>query len=143
VTSNEEVMHRTPICRRLPVAGALAALAFLAALAHAAPPPAPASAGPSPAPGLPAALDPQAAVPALVYRSSLADHRRLGNDAPVPWPEAIATVGRIGGWRAYLREASEPAPEMAPAPASRPASAAAPPSVPVPQRPAPADHHKH
>jgi hypothetical protein len=97
-------------------------------------------------------LDPAASVPALVYRSSLStDYRRLRADPAVPWREANDTVGRIGGWRAYLREASQPEPTAAPSapvppvPPSRPASAAAPAPVPEPftPRPAPADHSKH
>ena len=64
-------------------------------------------------------LNPQARVPAAAYVSPLAGYRRLGEDKPVPWKEANETVNRIGGWRAYAREAQQPAP---PAPA-RPASA--------------------
>ena len=75
-------------------------------------------------------LDANASVPPLVYRSTLSTYRRLGDDKPVPWREANETVTRIGGWRAYAREASQPAatdaaPPVAtgsPAPAS-PASA--------------------
>ena len=64
-------------------------------------------------------LNPQARVPAAVYVSPLAGYRRLGEDKPVPWKEANETVNRIGGWRAYAREAQQP---EAAAPA-RPASA--------------------
>ena len=64
-------------------------------------------------------LNPQARVPPTVYVSPLAGYRRLGEDRPVPWKEANETVNRIGGWRAYAREAQQPDP---PAPA-RPASA--------------------
>lgn len=55
-------------------------------------------------------LDPRASVPAPVYRSSLAAHRRAGEDKPVTWREANDTVTRIGGWRAYTREAQQPEP---------------------------------
>lgn len=55
-------------------------------------------------------LDPQARVPAATYRSPLAGYRRLGDDVRVPWREANETVNRIGGWRAYAREAHQPDP---------------------------------
>lgn len=70
-------------------------------------------------------LDPQARVPAVTHPSSLAGYRRLGDDRRIPWKEANETVNRIGGWRAYTREAqqpepaaSTPVPRGAPAPAS-------------------------
>lgn len=53
-------------------------------------------------------LDPQARVPAVTYQSPLANYRRLGEDTRVPWREANETVNRIGGWRAYAREAQQP-----------------------------------
>ena len=127
-------MHSTPLGRLLlPV---LLAASAGSALAQAASRPAP-MADP---------LDPAASVPALVYRSSLStDYRRLRADPAVPWREANDTVGRIGGWRAYLREASQPEPAAVPSPPARRASAAAPPPVPMPfpMRSAPADHSKH
>ena len=67
------------------------------------PPPAPRPADP---------LDAQASVPAPVYRSSLRDPRRppqpVDARPPIPWREANDTVARIGGWRAYAREAQLP-----------------------------------
>ena len=70
-------------------------------------------------------LDAQASVPASGYRSPLAQYRRLGDDPPVAWREANDTVTRIGGWRAYAREAQQPdaAPAAKPvenAPAAKP-----------------------
>ena len=53
-------------------------------------------------------LDPQARVPDVTYQSPLANYRRLGEDKLVPWSEANETVNRIGGWRAYAREAQQP-----------------------------------
>lgn len=68
---------------------------------------APASAPPQPRfPADP--LDAKAEVPQFIYRSSLATYRRLGEDESVPWREANGRVGRIGGWRAYAREANAP-----------------------------------
>jgi hypothetical protein len=64
-------------------------------------------------------LDPQARVPAATYISPLSTYRRLSEDKPLPWKEANETVNRIGGWRAYAREAQQ---TEAAAPA-RPASA--------------------
>jgi hypothetical protein len=65
--------------------------------------PAFAQAGPSPDP-----LNPQAAVPPLQYRSAL--QRLQPRSAPEAgaWQEHNARVGRIGGWRAYAREAQQP-----------------------------------
>lgn len=74
-------------------------------------------------------LDAHASVPATPYASSLARYRRLGDDPRVDWKQANETVNRIGGWRAYAREAQQPEP-AASAPAGRtrpdPASAATP-----------------
>lgn len=54
-------------------------------------------------------LDAQAATVPLVHRSALAGYRRLAADSPaVPWREANDAVERIGGWRAYAREAAAP-----------------------------------
>lgn len=80
-------------------------------------------------PGRADPLDPQAGVPAAVYASPLAGYRRLGADTRVPWPQANQTVNRIGGWRAYAREAQQPEP-AASAPTGR--SADAPASAPAP-----------
>lgn len=57
-------------------------------------------------------LDPQAPVPAVIHESSLQRYQRWGNDPRVPWPQANDRVRRIGGWRAYAREAqqAQPAP---------------------------------
>jgi hypothetical protein len=63
-------------------------------------------------------LDPQAKVPALVYTSSFAAYRRLGEDKPLSWREANDTVTRIGGWRVYTREAQQAEPVAAPASAA-------------------------
>lgn len=72
---------------------------------------------------MPDPLNAQAAIAPLVHQSTLANDRRLADPEPVAWSEANQTVGRIGGWRAYAREAAEPAaPERAAAPASAPAA---------------------
>ena len=106
-------MHRTPCRWLLPAALAMVAIAAQSQDA-------PRAAAPT------EPLDARAPVPPVVYRSALSDYRRLGDDKPVAWRQANDTVGRIGGWRAYAREASAPA-----------AAASTPP------RPAPAGHGGH
>ena len=90
-------------CRRLPVLALLAAACFAQAQS---------------APARPDPLDPRSPVPALRYSSPLAEYRTLGDDKRVPWQEANDTVKRIGGWRAYAREAQPPE-AAASAPAAR------------------------
>ena len=73
-------------------------------------------------------LDAQAKVPRLAHQSSLAQYRRMSDETVGSWREANDNVGRIGGWRTYLREARQPdaaasAPNASkPAPATKPAS---------------------
>lgn len=74
-------------------------------------------------------LDPSAAVAPLVYRSTLAGYQRHAEQTVGSWREANDTVNRIGGWRAYAREARQPdapAPNNAPAKPATPAPASAP-----------------
>lgn len=48
--------------------------------------------------------------PTLQYRSVFAGYRGF-NDQPVaPWSEVNDTVGKIGGWRVYAKEARQPEP---------------------------------
>ena len=79
----------------------VAALLFVAALTTAAI----CAAEPRPDP-----LDATAPVPTLKFSSSLSSFRAFGDDKPVAWKEANDTTARIGGWRAYAREARAPAP---------------------------------
>jgi hypothetical protein len=129
-------MCSTPTRRRRPVShrpapltqpGVWAALVFVSLLA------AQAQAQPS-VPPRPDPLDAKAQVPSTRHESSLASFRRSGEDQPIPWREANDTVTRIGGWKAYAREAQQPDPTAAkPAtPARPPASAPGAPSAPVP-----------
>lgn len=76
-------------------------------------------------------LDAQARVPAATHVSALARYRRLGDEPRIGWQEANETVNRIGGWRAYAREAQAPEPST-PAPANRPSPAPVPASSPAP-----------
>jgi hypothetical protein len=94
------------------------------------------------------ALDASAAVPTLVYRSSLATYRRHSMEQPLSWREANDKVGRIGGWRAYAREANEPeAPSAPPVPdeamPSKSPKPLAAPSVPQPKPSGHGGHHTH
>ena len=68
-------------------------------------------------------LDPKASVPAPGYVSSFSQYRLLGDEKPASWRDANDTVTRIGGWRAYSREAQPPDPASS-APAASAASAA-------------------
>lgn len=76
------------------------------------------------------ASDGAASAPAApAYRSAFEGYRAWAEPTPTPWREANDTVGRIGGWRAYAREAqgqpleapATPAPASAPSPAAPPA----------------------
>lgn len=90
-----------PLHRRL-VPAVLCAAAS-AALAQTAPPEA--------RPARPDPLDPTAEVPALRYRTSLNPARGAEAGKPLAWRDANEQVGRVGGWRAYAREAQAvPAP---------------------------------
>jgi hypothetical protein len=90
-------------------------------------------------------LDPQATTAPLVHRSALSTYRRFDAEPPaLTWREANDQVERIGGWRAYAREANAPpAPASVPATAPPPATAPAA-SAPRAQRPAsPPPGHRH
>lgn len=52
-------------------------------------------------------LDARAAAPALVHQSAFAAYRAHAQAVPIGWKQANDTVNRIGGWRAYAREAAE------------------------------------
>jgi hypothetical protein len=54
--------------------------------------------------------DPRAEVPPLRHASALDRYKRLSAEPPQDWRAAHETVARIGGWRAYLREANAPEP---------------------------------
>lgn len=58
------------------------------------------AAGPDPA-------DVTAATPPTTYLSPFADYRPLGEEENTAWKDANDTVGKIGGWRAYAREAAD------------------------------------
>lgn len=88
---------------RAPVARALMLPAWLALLS------------PTVAAERPAVLEARAAVPALVYRSPFAATPAVADPAALPWRDANDRVARIGGWKAYAREAQQAAGAPAPA----------------------------
>lgn len=49
----------------------------------------------------------------LPYRSPLEGYRAYVDESVTSWKEANDTVGRIGGWREYAREAQQAAPAAA------------------------------
>lgn len=101
---------------------AAAVLAFTAAAAcgQTAPPTAPSSA------------------PVAAAGSAFEAYRPFADEPLIPWRQANDQVGRIGGWRAYAREAQgeEAAPAARPAadPASTPAARTATPAASAPAR---------
>jgi hypothetical protein len=93
-------------------------LLYTSALAMALAAAAPTQAQPKPA--TPDPLDPKAAVPPAQHRSAMGTYRPSADTPVGSWKEANERVNRIGGWRAYAREAAQPAsaPVSAPAPAA-------------------------
>lgn len=83
--------------RHLPAAlsATLIALAPLAAAAQAASP-------------QPAAPNERITLPE--YRSTLQDYRPFTEEKVAPWRDSNDTVGRVGGWRVYAKEAREKTP---------------------------------
>ena len=133
-----KVRHRfRSCCGHAPRQVALATVATLALLGQATTP----LAQPAPAAHRADPLNAQAPVPRLVHTSAFAKYRRLA-DVPVgSWREANDNVTRIGGWRAYAREASQP---EAPMPAAPDAAASAPGSGPTdPAKAMPPGHRGH
>lgn len=75
-------------------------------------------------PAKPDPLDASAPVPRAVHRSALAGYRVNRDTELRSWRDANDEVARIGGWRAYAREAARP--DAAATPLTGPASAPAP-----------------
>jgi hypothetical protein len=94
--------------------------------------------------GRPDPLDPQASVPTLVYRSPFKADPRASDKSPISWREANDAVARIGGWRAYAREAQQPEPAAAKPAPPMPSVSMPEPTRPMPLPPtAPAGHSGH
>jgi hypothetical protein len=80
------------------------------------------AAPPAAAPDTPATAMPDT-TPAA-FRSALEGYKPYADDSMVPWKEANDSVGRIGGWREYARQARQPqAPDAAARPDKHPAQA--------------------
>jgi len=97
-----------------------------------------------------AAPDPVSAdslTPPTQYKSPFKDYRRLGDDMRIPWKAANDEVGKIGGWRVYLREAQEgnkTTAEVIPAAAPTPSTPKVPPENSLaPEKPKPSEHAGH
>ena len=86
--------------------------------------------------------DPNTAIPATVYVSPFSDYRPLGEDKNTGWKDANDTVGKIGGWRAYAREAADAMKAREPAGAVKPEPTTPPQPPRRPEAPA-APTHKH
>lgn len=76
-------------------------------------------------------LNAQTEVPPAVHQPAFAAYRAAAEPQVGSWKAANDTVTRIGGWRAYAREAAAPAPAVA-APAAAGAASRS-----------PAGHHGH
>ena len=88
--------------------------------------------------------DPMAATPALVYRSSLGRYQAFTEPDVAPWRETNDLVRQRGGWRAYAREAREPASTTTTTTTTTPAPAAPAASQPAAiVKPAVPDHAGH
>ena len=64
--------------------------------------------------GRPDPGDASAPVPPAVHQSPFAHYRPFAAEVLGPWREANDEVGRIGGWKAYAREAHEGTRQPAP-----------------------------
>jgi hypothetical protein len=68
--------------------------------------------------------DAAAEVPRIEYRSVFTQYRRYTEQqSPAAWRETNETVNRIGGWRAYAREAAAAPPSSDPAAPAMPDAA--------------------
>ena len=89
---------------------------------------------------VPDPADANVVIPASIYRSPFADYRPLGEDKSTPWRDANETVGRIGGWRAYAREAADAKKARDATGAVKAEPTASPQPLPPPAAPAPPTH---
>jgi hypothetical protein len=68
----------------------------------------------------------QSTVSPLPFKSTLDKYKPYTDEKIVPWKAANDEVGKIGGWRSYLKEANEPDPPSSNKPGAEPASAPTP-----------------
>jgi hypothetical protein len=64
----------------------------------------------------------QDAAPSSVYRSAWSGYRPFADEKVISWKDANDEVGRIGGWRTYLRESQGSTQAPAKTDAKEPAS---------------------
>jgi hypothetical protein len=107
---------RNPMFKPLPAHGLVLAFAVSSALATAQ----------TPAPAASAPAAPVAASPSPVYQSALDGYKPYTDEATANWKEANDTTARIGGWRVYAKEASQPKATDAAAKSSAPPAPAKP-----------------
>ena len=119
-----------------PVSRSLAVCALLALPGMAQVTPAPASALPATAASA-ATTQPSTALP---YASAFEAYLPFSDEKLRPWKESNTTVEKIGGWRAYAKEAAEPETKGNQAPAASPAMAPKTPAAPADPH---AGHGKH
>ena len=87
---------------------------------------------PSPSPA--ATPAPAATSSAPEFRSAFDSYQPYTEEKTINWKEANDLTGRIGGWRAYAKEAQQPAGDSAPA-AAKPADPRAGQAKPVQVKP--------
>lgn len=82
-----------------------------------------------------AQLAAQAAQPPLAFQSAMEGYQPYTDDPTVDWKDANDTTARIGGWRAYAKEASATTGQAAPqdTPDALPPAAPATPTPPTPK----------
>lgn len=85
----------------------LAAACLIAAVAPVLNVAAHAQAAPNPPAERPDPLHAEVVVPLAQYRSAFTGYRPLAEEKVMPWKETNDSAGRIGGWRAYARQAQE------------------------------------
>ena len=73
--------------------------------------------------GLPISAQPtsEPSAPPLAYKSAFEGFQAYTEEKTANWRQANDNTARIGGWRAYAKEAAEPNPAMLPTPATTPA----------------------
>ena len=81
----------------------------------------------------------QAAPTALPYRSVFDGYQPFTDEKVKSWKDSNNTVGKIGGWRAYAKEAAEPSSADKQVPAVTPPK----PATPASTAPAPNPHAGH
>ena len=86
-------------------------------------------------------LDATAAVAPLHYRSAFSSYRPLGQTTVRDWKEVNQEVNRLGGWRAYAREAQQALRPVEPGPSAATSAAPATPVAEPSARQGGAGHH--